>query len=210
MEEYSSNSYKVKAMQEKQLLENQKPEKKVEKIVNGTVKTKKKNEFRKFADTFISEDAQNVKSYIFMDVLIPTIKKAISDVIKNGIDMILYGESGRSSRGSGSIASKVSYRSYYDRENDIRSYRTSSVRASGYDFDDLIFDNRGEAEAVLDRMEEILSMYGLVSVADLYDLVGITERYTDNNYGWTDIRNANIIRVRDGYLLKLPKALPLN
>ena len=29
-------------------------------------------------------------------------------------------------------------------------------------------------------------------------------------YGWTDIRNASVIRVRDGYMIKLPKALPLN
>jgi hypothetical protein len=50
----------------------------------------------------------------------------------------------------------------------------------------------------------------LVSVADLYDLVGVTGNYTDNKYGWTDIRSASVIRVRDGYMLKLPKALPLN
>ena len=53
-------------------------------------------------------------------------------------------------------------------------------------------------------------MYGTVSVADLYDLVGISGNYTDNKYGWTNIRNAEPIRVRDGYMLKLPKALPLN
>ena len=41
-------------------------------------------------------------------------------------------------------------------------------------------------------------------------LVGVSGNYTDNKYGWTDIRNASVIRVRDGYMIKLPKALPLN
>ena len=59
-------------------------------------------------------------------------------------------------------------------------------------------------------MEELISMYGLVSVADLYELVGITGSYTDNKYGWYDIRSASVVRVRDGYLLKFPKAIPLN
>ena len=28
--------------------------------------------------------------------------------------------------------------------------------------------------------------------------VGITGNYTDNKYGWTNIRNAEIMRVREG------------
>ena len=60
------------------------------------------------------------------------------------------------------------------------------------------------------RMDELVSTYGLVSVADFFDLLGVTGNYTDNNYGWTDIRNAKVMRVKDGYMIKLPKALPLN
>lgn len=202
MEEYKPNSHKYKEDQNRSV-----PEKKVEKVIAGTVKSKKKSEIRKFTDVFVSEDINNVKSYILLDVLIPAIKKAISDIVTNGIDMILYGETGKTK--SNSTASKVSYRSYYDGRNDRRDY--SAIRTkTGYNYDDIIFDNRGEAEDVLSRMDELISTYGLVSVADLYDLVGITGNYTDNKYGWTDIRSAAVIRVRDGYMLKLPKALPLN
>ena len=76
--------------------------------------------------------------------------------------------------------------------------------------DDVILDNRGEAEEVLSRMDELIDTYGIVSVADFYDLVGITGKYTDNNYGWTDIHSAKVVSVRDGYLIKLPRALPVN
>lgn len=78
MEEYKPNSHKSKEEQ-KDLV----PEKRVEKVISGTVKPKKKSEMQKFADVFISEDVNNVKSYIVMDVLVPAIKKAISDIVTN-------------------------------------------------------------------------------------------------------------------------------
>ena len=204
MEEYKPNSHKSK---EEQRESDALPEKKVGKVITGSAKSKKKGEMQKFADVFISEDVGNVKSYIIMEVLVPAVKKAISDIVTNGIDMILYGETGRTKKNG--TASKVSYRSYYDKRDDRRDYGSSRTR-TGYDYDDVILDNRGEAEEVLSRMDELIATYGLVSVADFYDLVGITGSYTDNKYGWTDIRNASVVRVHDGYTIKLPRALPLN
>ena len=203
MEEYKSNSHKSREEQQKA----EASEKKVEKVINGSVKTRKKSEIQKFANVFIQEDAQKVKSYILMDVLVPAVKKAISDVVTNGVDMILYGETGKTKKSG--TASKVSYRSYYDKRDDRRDYSSNRTR-TGYDYDDVVLDNRGEAEEVLSRMDELIATYGLVSVADFYDLVGIPGSYTDNKYGWTDIRNASVVRVRDGYTIKLPRALPLN
>ena len=208
MEEYKSNSHKSKENQKGSI-----PEKKVEKVIAGTAKSKKKSEIQKFAGVFLPEDVDNVKSYILFDVIIPLIKRAISDTV----EAILYPE-GRS--GKTSTASKISYRSYYEKpdgrsrdynkpDGRSRDYNTFRTR-TGYNYDDIILDNRGEAEDVLSRMDELISTYGLVSVADLYDLVGITGNYTDNKYRWTDIRSTSVIRVRDDYMLKLPKALPLN
>lgn len=207
MEDYKPNSHLSKTEKAEKVDAEVVSEKKVEKVVHGSVKSKKKSGIQKMADAFIQEDAQNVKSYIFMEVLIPALKKAISDVVTNGIDMILYGETGRSRKSS--PGSKVSYRSYYDdRRDDRRAVRSS--RSSGYDYDDVIIDNRGEAEEVLSRMDEILDKYGVVSVADFYDLVGIAGRYTDNKYGWTNLQNASVVRVRDGYVIKLPRALGID
>lgn len=204
MENFKPNSHKSKEEQPNKL-----PEKKVEKAISGTAKTRKKSELKKFTDVFISEDMESVKSYILMDVLVPAVKKAVSDIVTNGIDMLLYGESGRSN--DRSVASKVSYQKYYDRSSNDRRDRYSTTRTrSGYYYDDVVLDSRGEAEDVIMRMDELISTYGLVSVADLYDLVGITSSYTDNKYGWTDVRNASIIRIRDGYVIKMPRALPLD
>ena len=209
MQDYQPNSHKYK--KEQQAAEKEERQK-VEKVVTGKVKTKKKSEISKFADVFISEDASNVKSYIFMDVLVPAIKKAISDIVTDGIDMILYGGTGHSKkrRSGSSDASYVSYRSYSDRERDRDRRRDDDYRSrSRYDFQDIILETKGEAEDVLDRLDELLDQYSMVSVADLYDLVGISGEYTDNRYGWTSLSSARVERVRDGYMIKLPKPMPI-
>lgn len=201
MEEYKSNSHKSKE-ESKELT----PKKKVEKVTTGNVKVKKQSGAKKIASAFFEEDVDNVTTYIVRDVLVPAAKKAISDIVTNGIDMILYGESGHKSSSS---SSKVSYRSYYDDKRNARR-ETSSNRRNDYSYDDVIFDRRGEAEDVLERMEELVDSYQMASVADLYDLVGITGKYTDNKYGWYDLHEARVVNTRDGYKIKLPKARPLN
>lgn len=207
MSEYKSNSHKSREEQNQQVEVVDK--KKIQPVAKG--KTKKKSEVKKFADIFVAEDVTSVKNYIINDVLIPAAKKAISDIVTNGIDMLLYGEAKGRSRDRDRNGSRVSYTKYYERGRESeRDYDRRTTRRSVYDYDDIILDTRGEAEEVLNRMDDLIDAYGMVSVADLYDLVGISGNYTDNKYGWTNLRNATVQRVREGYLLKLPKALPFD
>lgn len=203
--DYKPNSHKFKEKQK-----NKEERQKLDKVVKGSVKVKKKSDIRKFTDVFISEDASNVKSYIVADVLVPAVKKLISDIVKDGIEMVLYGGSGRKSSSSDRFgASYISYNKYADRRDDRRP-TYSNKNMNRFNYDDIILETRGEAEEVLARLDELIDMYGVVSIADLYDLVGMSCTYTYEKYGWTNIRNAEIIRVRDGYLLKLPKVLPID
>lgn len=182
-------------------------EKRATKVVKGNVRTKT-NEVRKFADVFISEDINNVKSYILMDVLVPAIKKAVADIVTNGIEMILYGSTSKGRNSSS--GSKVSYRNYYDSRDDRRDDRGGSRTRSGLDYDDFVFESRGEAEAVLSQMGDIIERFKYVTVADLYDMVDKVPPFTANKYGWTSIRNADVVRDRDGYRLKLPRAMQID
>ena len=201
MENYKGNSYKSR---EAKAQEERKP---LEKVVKGPVKVKKKTGFQKFTESIIVEDLGKAKDYVFQDVLIPSLKKTISDITKNVIDILLYGETGRSSKNNSIPASRVSYGKFYDSPNS--GLKPHSVRTA-YDFDTFVFTTRGEAQTVLDALDETLDRYGIVSVADLYDLLGQTGSYTDNGYGWTDLHSASIVRVQEGFLLKLPRVQPIN
>jgi len=199
---YSSNSHRIREKQKEEKKQRVKPQK----VVKGKVKTKNKSGFSQMASEMISEDANNVKEYIFLDVLIPAAKKAISDVVTNGIDMLLYGETGVSKKKNNS--SHVSYSRYSDR-NRYDDRREPKYR-SRYDYKDVVFDSRKEADEVLIAMEEILDTYDVVTVNDYYDLCGVTGKFTDDKYGWTNLDNARVVRSYDGYVIKFPRVIPVD
>lgn len=203
MQDYTPNSNKFKKEQQEAPAE-----KKIEKVVSGTVKTKN-NTGRKLVDMFIKEDIGTVGSYLFYDVIIPNIVDGVHDVLRKGIDAIFLGKNNTSKKNTPS--NMVSYNKCYSNRDDRRSYNDTRY-VSKPDYRDIIIGNRGEAEEVLAQMNDIIREYEMVSIAELYELVGQTHlsEHTDNKYGWTDLRTAYVQRVSDGYQLKLPRVKPLD
>lgn len=199
MEDYKSNSHKFREEQTG-LVE----KKKVEKVVTGSAKAKKKSEIQKFTGAVISEDISRVVHYLTNDVLIPSVKDAIASMVKNGIDMLIYGEPRDTKKRT--TASKVSYRSYYDEKTEPTRARS----LGGFDYDNVIFETRGDAEVVLSAMDDIIEQYGVVSVNDLYELADVTTtNYMVSRYGWYDIRSALPVRVSEGWMIKFPKPIAI-
>lgn len=206
MEEYAPNSHASK--EQKPLVDKPAPvQKKVSPVVSGTAKIKKKSEGRKILDIFLPEDINSVKTYVVYDILVPAVKRFLSD----SVDAFLYPGGDNPRRKA--TASKISYTNYYgrDRDRDRRSDPPSRVR-SGIDYDDIEFETRGDAEAVLTAMDDIIDTFDMVSIADFYDLAEVsTNNYNLNKYGWNDIRRAEIVRLRNGsYVIKFPKPLPID
>ena len=201
MDTYPGNSHKSKDVKRTAPTD----EKKIQKRVSKPAKTKKKGELRKIAEEFIVDDVKNIKTYVITEVLIPTIKDTIWDILTNTLDMFLFNVK-KDHRKHGKSSPKISYRDYYDSKNDRG--RNYEIR-DRFDYDDLEFDSRGEADAVLTGMLETIDQYGVVSVADMYDMADVTAPYTGNRYGWTSLRNAEVVRVRNAYIIKLPKAKPI-
>ena len=200
--------------------------KKVEKIVTGKVKKQKRGFGKKVAETLCEDDTKSVGSYIVYDVLIPAAKDMLSDMVGGGIDMLLFGGEGRSrrrsSRGSGR-GGYTSYGSYYrgndrDRDRDRRDSRDrdrgreiSNRGRARHDFDEVVIYDRGDAEEVLSRLSDFVVDYDVATVADFYDLVGITGSFTDNKWGWDDLHGVRVIRARGGgYVIDLPRPKPLD
>lgn len=69
----------------------------------------------------------------------------------------------------------------------------------------IMFASRSEAEAVLNNLISICDLRGVATVGDQYDLTGISKTYTDENWGWRDLRNVRVVRTPIGYVLDLPK-----
>lgn len=209
MQDYKPNSHRFKEEQRTASVTPEPDKKDIKKVVTAPVKVKKKSPFATAIDSFVQEDLTNIKTYIISDVIIPTIKNTIWDAFTNSLDMILYGKTGhkRATTPGSSRASYVSYNKYSDNRNGRAS---EEPRRSRYDFGNISFTSKADADEVLRQMDAILDEYKIVTVVDLYDLVGITGEYTDSKYGWTNLRNATVGRGRDGYYLNLPKPLPID
>lgn len=211
------NSHKYKAEKANGGNQDPKSREKVSPIVKrDQVVSTKKPLGKKFAETFMTEDTKDVKSWLLMDVIIPGVKNTILDILS----MMFFGEVD-SRRRRGKMRryddDRRDYSSYYGGSSSSRNRRDSRRRKddSYYDSDDrvdfrnIVLRNRDDAEDLIEEMRRRIKSEGSVSVATLLDLVDVPGRYTDNNWGWDDDRDIGIRRVSSGYLIDVaePKYL---
>lgn len=213
VEELPSNSLKSK--ENTSGTQQKVAEEKPKNIVKGKVVVKKKSAFTKIKELFFGEDLKTSIENTVTDILVPAAKDAISDSITGTIETLLFGSSGRRLPRRGSSSNE--YRPKIDYSSSASSYtnrrvdrRTSSATRSRVKLDDIIFSNREDANNTLDILLEQINKYGKTSVAELYDMVGIVGNYTDNNYGWFELGQATVRRVRDGWAIILPEPEPLD
>jgi len=176
---------------------------KIEPVVSGKVKKKGKSFGEKVVDNFINEEVDDVKGYLISDVLVPTVKKTIIDVIK----MFFYG---RTSGPGGPGVDIVSYNRMSGGRTYLMGSSTMPKRTSRKTFDDIWFENRGDVETVVDNLNEIMATYHVVSVADLFELSNQNTVFTDNRFGWTDLGAMRVIQSGGGYILKMPPPRPID
>lgn len=184
--------------------------------LQGGMKKQKTPAAKRLRESLGLEETRTVGDYLIWDVLLPAAKETIADVVKKGIDVFLYGGArggypsrDRERRGG---KSHVSYEGYYSnrRNGDYREARSKYYRKT-MDFREFVFDDRRDADMVLSELCEIVDQYGFAKVSDFYSLVGETERdFTDHSYGWDALGSASVERVRDGWVVDLPRPIPLN
>ncbi len=173
-----------------------------------------KSGLEKAKNSIVKESMSDVGSYILSDVLIPAAKKLVTDVVTNGIELLLYGETSKSKKSSG--APSVSYRNYYDdkkRERD--DYRARDVRRSFLDYD-ITFRCKADAKATLDKMQQVLDSFPQVTVKDYVeiaqevdDTIRLDTSWADDKYGWKDLRAAEVVYSRGDWIIDLPPAKPI-
>lgn len=165
------------------------------------------------------KDSKTIFSYIKDEYIVPAIKKTIStvigngsdligDVIKNSVDMAMYGEAGVTKKNNSYYSGpRVSYINYNTRREPPRLMSANT----GIDYQTIIFNTRGDADIVMDKLYEELEDYGEVRLAALYEYAGITCPPTYNNYGWKNLKGTQIVRMSDGgYTIDLPKPHPMD
>lgn len=180
----------------------------VKKVVTGSVGRLKKTTGKKLLETFFAEDFKSVKNYVIREVLIPSAKSLISDTFHSAIDALFNGgkKTHIHNRPNGTF---VNYSSFSQQNPLAQKYANTQTNRPNHIFDNLVYATRGEAEAVLAHLVDLIIDYQEATIADLYELSNISSSHVDRAYGWVDLSTANIRPVQGGYLLQLPKAIAL-
>lgn len=184
-----------------------KPDKNVEKVTTAPVIEKKRGFFQRFKGVFLGGDFKNAARYLGADVILPAIRNLMVDATTRGVERVVYGESRDQRRRPTTMGSRISYGTPVRRPD--RAYLPDQpprplARQVRKETNEFILSSREDAENVLDRLIDIIDKYDVVSLADLYSLIGQPSSHVDQKWGWTDLRTTEIRQTRDGYLLDLP------
>lgn len=172
---------------------------------------------KRFTQTFIAGDgARTAWDYMIFEVMIPEAREAVVNGLQSFVERLFTGGRVRTGGTRPNPYGHFSYnRMFRGGAQDDRPPLPTRQQLSGpararHDFDEIILENRVDAEEVRDHMYNILNHYDVVTVADLYQLVGIKPDHTDTTWGWTSLKGTEVGRVRGlGYLLDLPEPEPI-
>lgn len=183
-----------------------------EPIVVSGVSKKKKTFGMKAKELFVKEDAKSVSQYLFGDILIPAFTNTVLDMIKNGAEMMFLGRTRGPSRSRYEYGGRIRYENYYDRDEAYYGSRrpqyAGPVTTPTYSYDEIVFESRADAEAVIIDLKKHIRDFGYVTIPYLYGIIGWRSDWTAPRYGWTNLDGPNsdyIIMSGGGYWLRLPK-----
>lgn len=189
------------------------PEKKepLQPIIANPVVRKKKSLGKRFAEMLIGDDVQDIGQYILRTAIVPTIQNIICDIPQ----LIFFRRASPRSgygwpsdpRGTYTNYSKLSFSQDPTRQTDM--YGRPIQEQKNYMFDEIIFRTPEEASMIQTNMLDIIQLYGYVTVAQVNEMMRVKPSFTDYDWGWRNIASSSIQKVREGYLLNLPKVIYL-
>lgn len=184
-------------------------DKKLDKVVVGEVITKKKPIGTRVRETLFGEELSVVSRYLASEVLLPAFRNLVVDSVSKGVARLVYGDNAPRT-GRTEYSPHVSFgrsQSYtnYNRKTNTRPVTTGFRGSrSNHQVDDVIVGTRRDAFNVLEKMQDIIDAYDVVSVSDFKELTGYKPTPVDNEWGWTYLNDADVREVREGYLIRLP------
>lgn len=180
---------------------------------------------KKLVDGKTPGDKKNIATEILGPIIgraisdiVVTAMATVSDIVIGAVDMRLYGEN-RHKRSS-SLIGRTNYNSLYRGGTSTIISSLSSIQrdnssvyrnpTNGFRLQEVIVPDRGSAELVIDALSEKIDMYGIATVGDYYDAVGIPTTSLDFKYGWFNLSSADKRRTIDGYIIIMPPPKPLD
>lgn len=196
-------------------------------VVSQVPEVKKRNGVSKLFRGFFVEDFKTVRGNVVQNILLPSLKNGLFNIITGTVSMWLWGKNGGGPAGSTSPYRPwlnpygyTGYNGYYkspsaavtspagrgvtqgDTLGNVGVYRSTDV----YDPYMIQYYTWDDAEKVYVELCKKISMYGLATVKDLFTASKLTNpEVVSVDWGWYDIPTHTIIATGDFWILKLPQ-----
>ena len=164
----------------------------------------------RLTDIFIAQDIKSVWGYVFERVVIPACQNLAVNTINSIARGVFLGEGAINTFRENGNKPTTGYTPYGSMYQNGSSARAASHKTPGrFQFDELDYSDYGEAQLVLDALDECIANAGVATIADMYAASDRTCPYTGYYYGWKDISKARIIQEGDRWWLKMPRAIEI-
>jgi hypothetical protein len=164
---------------------------------------------RRFFDFVFAESPKDISKRIGREVVVPKIKAGIEEAIGSFVHGMFWGQ------GSAPISSMVKgtvlrggTNLYHASGNTAPSglqQAQAQTQGSTGNYEDVVCGTLQAAETLLANLFDTFNRYNVVSVGDLYEMARIPTQISHNAYGWRSLDGARISKVRDGYVVELPR-----
>lgn len=186
------------------------PKKAPVKPVVASSKTVQRPATRRFFDFMFADSPKELLKRVAANVLVPRAKAGFEEAFNSFLAGMLWGDSskrpmsnivqGTVIRGGG-----VNYAALSNTVSPSMLQARQAAPQAGGNYHDIVFGSQQDAELVLANMYERINEYRIASLGDLKEMANQPTAISDEAYGWTSLDGARISKVRDGYVLELPR-----
>ena len=178
----------------------------LDKVVTGNVTIKKKSEGRKILEKIFPSTGSDLKTTLMDDVIFPMLKNGLLEAVSRILWPNGDGPVRSSSFGGGT---RINYSGFSKPQ--ARQHYIPAGSTVGFDYDRIAFETRGDAEAVLMALDENIDAYGFATVGAFYEAAGVTTNNAQvEKFCWRSIGDAKVAQVGGGWIIRMPRPMPLD
>ena len=178
----------------------------ISKVVTGNVTIKKKSEGRKILEKIFPSAGSDLKTTLMDDVIFPMLKNGLWEAVGRILWPNGDGPVRSSSFGGGT---RINYSGFSKPQ--ARQHYIPAGSTVGFDYDRIAFETRGDAEAVLMALDENIDAYGFATVGAFYEAAGVTTNNAQvEKFCWRSIGDAKVAQVGGGWIIRMPRPMPLD
>lgn len=177
-------------------------------------KVRKKTLVERLVSSLIGPNGlKSVTTHVGHNIIMPALKQMTANALKAGVDQTIFGQPQQPNNNNqfynqgnyaqGSRPPIQPYNAMYRQPQQPVNLAPAEVNV---DYSRLEFTIRTyeEANYVLNRLRDHLGKFGVVTMAQYYNLISQPTEVTHYNWGWNDLTAASVRGVQGGYVIDFP------